>query len=342
LSDEVVIDGSRGEGGGQILRTGLAFSAITGKSLTITNIRANRPKPGLANQHLAGLKAIADICDAEVEGAEIGNTSVSFAPGDINHGEYEFAVGTAGAVTLVLQTLLPALASVHGESRITISGGTDVKWSPPVDYYRLVLFPLLRRFGLECSLEVRRRGYYPKGGGLAESRIVSPRTLKAIDIDREGGIDEISGTINITGLPFHIAERIEGTVMERLPGNLSGLTRINVEHAQKGSSQGVGVVLAAFGSGRILGGGSLGERGKPAESLGEEAAGNLIKEIEGGAGVDVHAADQLLPFMALAPTGSRFCARALSNHALTNVDVIERFLGKTFDIDEKAGIISRV
>jgi RNA 3'-phosphate cyclase len=333
LPDDVIIDGSEGEGGGQILRTGLAFSAITGKGLTIKNIRANRPKPGMAHQHLAGLKAIREICGAEVEGAEIGCTEVRFSPGTITHGEYGFEVGTAGSVTLVLQTLLPALASTKGESIIIISGGTDVKWSPPADYYRLVLFPMLCRMGLECSIDIKKRGYYPRGGGSVEARVRSPGALRPLRVGGDGEAGEISGIVNITALPVHIAERIERTIGSKLPDELSSKLDIVIDHRGKGPSQGVGVVLAATKGDGLLGGSALGERGKPAEKVGKEAIENLTCELNIGAGVDIHAADQILPYMALGPAGSLYNARTLSNHAMTNISVIEKFLGKTFEVD---------
>ncbi|KYK27048.1 MAG: hypothetical protein AYK23_00385 [Candidatus Proteinoplasmatales archaeon SG8-5] len=332
LQDEVVLDGSVGEGGGQVLRSGLAFAAITGKKLAIENIRANRPKPGLANQHLSGLRAIAKISNADVTGGDLGSTRLSFHPDQIKHGDHEFAVGTAGAVTLVLQTILPALASVTGESRISISGGTDVKWAPPVDYYRLVLFPMLSKMGVDCAIDVKLRGYYPKGGGLIEAVIRSQGTIGPLPESYED-IEGISGIINITGLPIHIAERIEREVMNGIQTKVPCDADIRIEQGAKGPSQGVGVVLAAGGGDRVIGSNSLGERGKTAEKVGKEAVQGLMADINARADLDVHAADQILPFMALAPKGGRFTTRSLSNHAMTNIDVIERFLGKTFEVD---------
>lgn len=336
LSDEIVIDGSHGEGGGQILRTGLTLSAITGKPVKIINIRANRPKPGLANQHLTGSNAIKDISGAIVDGNSLGSTSISFSPTKIEHGEYEFRVETAGAITLVLQTILPALASVKGLTRITVTGGTDVKWSPPIDYYRLALFPLLKRFGMDCNLKIKQRGYYPKGGGEAEVTVDSRG-------NRSGGLNEertepggIRGIINITDLPLKIAERIKRSITESLPDKYS--PEINIEHTGTGKSQGVGVVLAATGGNIILGASSLGERGKPAEKVGKEAAGLLMREINSGSSVDMYMADQLLPYMAFANPGSSYITGNLTKHTLTNIWTIQQFLGDVFEIEEKTNI----
>ena len=310
-----------------MFRTSLGFSAITGKQLTIKNIRANRPKPGLARQHLTGLELIGKICQAEVRGGELGSTEVHFRPGQIGHGQYSIDVGTAGSVTLVLQTILPALASVKGESEIQLTGGTDVKWSPPVDYYQLVLFPLLEKMGLKCSLDIQQRGYFPRGGGKVTARIVSSGNLKPLSLELFSEARIITGIVNITGLPTKIAEQIGAVVLDDFPEAV-----IHIQNRDKGPSQGVGVVLSTTDGQTILGASSLGEKGKPAEKVGKEAARNLLAEIDGQGTVDVYASDQLLPYLAMA-SGS-FSAREFTSHARTNIDTIEKFLGKTFEIDD--------
>jgi RNA 3'-terminal phosphate cyclase (GTP) len=339
LSDEpITLDGAYGEGGGQILRTGLAMSSITGRSVKIHSIRENRPKPGLANQHLTGLLAMQRICGASVEGDQVGSTSISFSPGNIEHGEYGFRVGTAGSITLVLQTILPTLASVKGRSQISVVGGTDVKWSPPIDYYHLVLFPLLKKVGLNCSLRIRQRGYYPKGGGEVEVNVEASGDFGQMAIGKSDEINYIPGIINITGLPSVIAERIRGSLIQHLPDGYSSIIKINVEHMKHGPSQGVGVTLAASDGNNILGASALGERGKSAEKIGKECASQLIKEIEGDAGLDIYASDQLLPYLAFSEPGGFYKTRRLTNHTKTNVWTIEQFLGEIFVIDEKQNI----
>jgi RNA 3'-phosphate cyclase len=335
--DQIIIDGSYGEGGGQILRTGLAMSAITGSPVNIHSIRANRPKPGLANQHLTGLNAITRICGASVKGNHIGSTSISFSPGNIEHGKYDFRIGTAGSITLVLQTVLPALASVEGRSRITVTGGTDVKWSPSIDYYRLVLFPILRKFGMTSKLSIKDRGYYPRGGGEIELNIESSCDFGHIIFKKKEDIIEISGIINITGLPVGIAERIRESLIRNLE-DYSSITKIDIEHKGKGPSQGVGVVLAASDGQTILGASSLGERGKPAELVGKECAGQLQKEIKGEVGLDIYATDQVLPFLAFSNPGSFLESRRLTNHSETNIWTIKHFLGDAFEVAEEAKV----
>ena len=310
-----------------MLRTSLAFSAITGKPVIIENIRANRPKPGLARQHLTGLNLISQICDAEVTGAEMGSTGVEFHPNKIKHGQYSIDIGTAGSITLVLQTILPALASIEGDSIIHLIGGTDVKWSPPVDYYKLILFPLLVKMGLKCQLKIEQRGYYPKGGGKVTVSISSKGKLKPLELQEFSEPRDIIGIVNISGLSVKIAERVGSSVLDYFPE-----ATIHIQHKKIVPSQGIGIVLATTDSRTILGTSALGERGKPAEEVGKEAADNLLAEIEGHGSVDVFASDQLLPYMALA--GGKISAREFTGHAKTNIDIIEKFLGKTFDISE--------
>ncbi len=321
------------------MRSALAMSAITGHNIRIVNIRANRPKPGLANQHLTGLRVMKDVCEANVSGDRVGSTGVSFEPGEIRHGNYIFEVGTAGSVTLVLQTILPALASVKGESTIRVTGGTDVKWSPPVDYYRLVLFPILKKIGLDCRLDIRRRGYFPRGGGEVGFNIISQGNIGNLAMSGFSGVKGIRGMVNITGLPMNIADRIRDSILKALPDELACLANIEIEHADTGPSQGVGVVLAASDGERILGSSSLGERGKPAERVGQEAVKDLLSEVNCAAGADVHASDQLLPYLALGETGNTYTCRTLTKHAETNVWTIEKFLEKTFTV-KKGQIVS--
>ncbi len=334
MSSEVNIDGSLGEGGGQVLRTSLAFSAITGRELLMFNIRAGRKRPGLASQHLAGIRLISEICHAEVNGAELGSGRLRFGPNEIVHGDYRADVGTAGSITLVLQTVLPVLASVKGKSKITLTGGTDVRWAPPVDYYRLVLFPLLEKAGVNCKIEILDRGYYPRGGGKAIFTIES-HGLKPLELEPENGSQQILGIINTTGLPNYVAERAGSEVLDIFPEAM-----LHIEH-RKHKEKGMGIVLAANYHNIILGSDSLGERGKSAEKVGREATEYLRKEAESGASVDIFASDQLLPYLAIA--GGSFTARKLTGHAETNIQTIESFLGKTFRVRQEENIfISRI
>jgi len=209
----IEIDGSFGEGGGQILRTAVALSCVTGKAVRIKKIRANRPKPGLAAQHLKGIEAAKIISGAEVEGLRLGSTEVIFRPGIVRGGEYRIDIGTAGSVTLIFQTILLPLLFAERESRVTVTGGTDVAWAPPVDYFKNVTLKALREMNAECQLQVLRRGYYPKGGGAVRLE-VKPSEMRGVIFER---LDEIvKGVSHCQNLPEHVAVRQANSAREFL------------------------------------------------------------------------------------------------------------------------------
>ena len=337
----IEIDGSYGEGGGQILRTSVALSALTGKEVRVKNIREKRPNPGLKRQHITAIEAVRKICNGDVEGLKEGSSSITFRPGKIEGGEYVFNIGTAGSITLVLQAcILPSLFAER-EVSITVKGGTDVKWAPPWDYFRHVFLPLLGKMNVEIEGWLKRRGYYPKGGGEAEVRIKPCAELNSIDFGKDGEEMSTKGIVNISLLPLHIAERIKNSAEREFA--IKGIdAEIEIEEANA-LSPGVGIVLWASGSsgreaekggegggGRLLGADCLGERGKPAEKVGKDAAISLIGEIESGADIDVRAVDQILPYMALAGNSSFKC-RKISNHAETEMWLLEKFLGVKFE-----------
>ena len=329
------IDGSVGEGGGQILRTAFAMSAITGKPVNIRNIRADRPKPGLASQHLTAIKAVTEICNGELEGAYKGSERVSFHPGNIEARDMELDIGTAGSISLVLQAILPVLARAHGESNIRIRGGTDVKWSPPVDHLRNTLLPIYKDFGIECELDVIKRGYYPKGGGEVHICI---RSQGEIDWAIPDKTDEpvLSGMINITGLPRKIAERMRNAAMNELdefiePGEMSG-PDIIIDHRENGASQGIGILLTFSDGKRNLGVDILGERGVPAEVIGKKAANRLIELMDSGADIDEHGADQIMTLMAISGSSPAFIFPKMTSHISTNLNIIGRFMPDILNI----------
>src|SRR5437879_8956232 len=192
----IEIDGSYGEGGGQVLRTAVALAAVLSKGIHVFNIRAGRAEPGLRPQHMTGVKAAAELCSSELEGLRVGSTEFTFKPGKLRAGTFRFDVGTAGSVTLVLQTLMPILAFALGNVQLEITGGTDVKWSPPIDYLRLVTLPLLARMEMQASILVVKRGHYPKGGGIVRLKASPTSVLKNIV-----GID--GGNVNAIAVVSH-------------------------------------------------------------------------------------------------------------------------------------------
>ncbi|MCK5559672.1 MAG: RNA 3'-terminal phosphate cyclase [Thermoplasmata archaeon] len=332
------IDGSYGEGGGQILRTAVALAAVTAQPLRIINIRSSRPKPGLAAQHITALKSVAALCNATTTNLEIGASAIEFVPGQLQAGKFEFEIGTAGSITLVLQAcLIPAIYA--GENiTLTITGGTDVKWSPPIDYFKNVFLKLIEKMGINVNIDVQKRGYYPQGGGRVELEIRPVPKLRPLNIPEPGELKTIAGVIHLTKLPNHILDRIKKSAIEKLKSY--GNIELTQDTRDAGVSQGTGITLWSETAHSVLGTSALGERGVPAEKIGRAAAETLIQELQGGGSVDVHAADQLLPYMAL--EGGVVTVRELSMHAKTNIWLIEQILDKKFVVEQTEGGLWKV
>ncbi|NPA99275.1 MAG: RNA 3'-terminal phosphate cyclase [Crenarchaeota archaeon] len=328
----VEIDGSIGEGGGQILRYSLALSAVLQIPVRIYNIRAKRRNPGLRPQHLTAVRALAEITDAVVQGDRVGSMEIVFKPRTRKAGIFEFNIGTAGSVTLVLQAVLPALLFSDKPSRITISGGTDVPWSPPIDYMRYVFVHNLRLFGAEVSIELLRRGHYPRGGGRITVSVEPVKDfLRSINIVRHNGIIAVRGRSHAVRLPRHVAERQARAASTIVSEKLGVKPLIDIGFYEKhrdphlGPGSGI-VVYADTKSGTRLGADSLGERGKPAEKVGAEAALKLVEDIETGMAFDRHMADMLIPYMFLAKGRSVAGVAKLTSHALTAIKITKMFL----------------
>ncbi len=336
---EVVIDGSMGEGGGQILRTSVALAAVLGVRLRVYNIRAKRKNPGLQRQHMTAIKAVAALSNARVEGLRLGSTSIVFEPRGLRGGRFRFDIGTAGSVTLVLQAVLPVAAFAPEPVEIEIRGGTDVPWSPPVDYVRFVLRPLLEKFGYHFELEVRRRGHYPKGGGIVVFRVPEPpRRLEPVELVERGRVLAIAGLSHCVRLPRHVAERQARAAERLLREKFRDIPiHIDLEYYEPGRDPhlgpGSGIVVYAETERSVLGGDALGAKGKRAEVVGEEAARKLIEDLETGMALDRHASDMLIPFAALASGTSRLGGAKLTLHAYTNLLVVEKLTGVEYSLE---------
>ena len=340
----IVIDGSYGEGGGQVLRTSLTLSALLGEPVRIENIRAKRRNPGLQAQHLTGVRAIAQICEAELEGADLGSQTLTFRPrSSLRAGEYRFDVaearkgGSAGATSLVLQTLLLPLAYAPGLSRLTILGGTHVAWSPPFHYLKHVYLPTLARMGLEATVEIQKWGWYPIGGGEMTASIRGQRAgyLSGLDLVERGELKRLWGISATSNLPPHIGrrqkKRAEGYLRKR------GFDpQIEIIDAPS-PGQGTVVFLVAEYEHTIAGFSSLGARGKPAEKVAEEACREFVVYHQSSASLDRHLADQMILPMALASGPSAFTTCEITQHLLTNVWVVEQFLDARFEIEGEEG-----
>jgi len=319
------LDGSYGEGGGQILRTAVALSAVTGKPIEIDNIRKARPKPGLSAQHVKAVESLASICEAEMDGCSLHSTRLSFKPGRIKGGAYEIDIGTAGSISLFLQCLMPAALHAPETLRIKITGGTDVQWSPSIDSLRFVTLGALSQMGYDCKLTLIRRGYYPRGGGCVEA-IINPSNLKKTSFDKNP-CPLVEGCSHSSGLPAHVAER-QAASAEKLLRQEGYESRISLE-VNEYPSTGSGITLWCG----AVGGNALGKPGLRAEKVGELAAEAILSELKSRAGVDVYLADQLIPYLALAEGGS-FTTRVITPHTKTNIWVTEQFLNVKFKIEE--------
>jgi len=325
----IEIDGSYGEGGGQVVRTAVALSAVTGKDVKVTNIRKNRPNPGLKQQHLKALETAARICEARVSGLFPGSSELFFAPVEIGGGKYEVDIGTAGSITLLLQSLMPALPFAKEKVELTVRGGTDVAWSPTIDYLRHVTLRALEQFGYAGSVILRKRGYYPRGGGEV-SAVFEPCKLRGFHFRKERE-NRITGISHASNLPAHVPAR-QSEAAESLLLEAGYGSRIEIQSFELPST-GSGITLWSG----YCGGSALGKRGLPAEKVGRHAAEEIVSELSSKASVDVHLADQLIPYMALAGNSS-YTVRELTLHAATNIWVTEQFLDVKFRIEEKEGL----
>ncbi|NJE42737.1 RNA 3'-terminal phosphate cyclase [Thermococcus sp. GR6] len=333
----IVIDGSYGEGGGQILRTSVALSVLTGKPVKIINIRINRPNPGLRPQHMHGILALKELSSAKVKGAQVGSTVLEFYPGRARPRHIRVPIKTAGSITLVLQALLPAMAFIGGSFEIT--GGTDVPWSPPVDYLRHVTLFALEKMGLRAEIEIKRRGHYPKGGGLVVGRVEPWEERKPLVALEWRHIELFDGISHATNLPEHVASRQAKAARERLSEFYD--VPINIyEEVSRSLGPGSGIVVWAETDVLRLSGDALGKRGKPAEAVGREAADELLEQLTSRAAVDRFLGDQLVPFLAFA--GGEIKVAEITNHLVTNVWVVEQFLGKIFEVEGEVGEPGRV
>lgn len=325
------IDGSEGEGGGQVLRNSCALSLITGEPFRIDNIRGKRPKPGLMRQHATAIEAACVISGAECSGLAIGSTSLEFRPGAVVPGEYNFAVGTAGSTGLVLQTVLMPLILAGGPSRLVLEGGTHNQSAPPFDFIERAFLPVINRMGPQVSARIVRHGFYPRGGGRIEIDII-PAPLSATDCTQRGELLETAGQALFTGLPFEIAERMLARARRDLPGWADHAFAVR----ELPADQGPGVILLlearyAHVTEMVSG---FGQLGVPAERLAKTSAARMRGYIESTAYAGPYLADQLvLPFV-LAGGGS-FTTVKPSQHLLTAIGIAKRFTGRHIELSKQ-------
>jgi RNA 3'-terminal phosphate cyclase (ATP) len=329
----IELDGSTGEGGGQILRTALALSMCTGQTIAIQRIRAKRPKPGLMRQHLTCVQAAASVCAAKVEGAELGSQSLVFEPGDVRAGDYAFNVGTAGSCTLVLQTVLPALMLGSGPSRVSLTGGTHNPMAPPFHFLERSFAPLLRRLGVGIELELRRLGFYPAGGGQVSATIQPAlKGLRPFDVAGRGALLEAYAECLVPALPRAVAVR-ELAALQRALGWTDEQLRTPTARQNEGPGNALMATLIYEHVSEVAT--AFGEKGVSAEQVAHAVAREVRKFQASDGALGPHLADQwMLPLaLAIAAEGgtASFTCSDMTEHATTNMGVIERFLSVRFD-----------
>lgn len=315
------VDG--GEGGGQLVRTALALSMVDGEPVAITDVRGDRSTPGLKPQHLAAVSTAAAVCDAEVEGDERGSETVRFDPGAPSGGHYEATIGTAGSLTLLFDTFLPLATRIDEPISITATGGTDVKWSPPMAYYRQVKLPLARRLGVAAAVERDRTGFYPAGGGRATLH-VWPSTLSPVELAETGRATSarVYSKAAADLVDAEAAERQADAATDSLAGLGMDVVRRRATYAATDSAGSVVTVRVDAGA-AVAGFDAYGAPGKAAEDVANEAVDAARRWRESGAAVDAHLADQLLVFLALA--GGRVAIPRVTDHVSSNRDLLAAF-----------------
>ncbi|TMQ75603.1 RNA 3'-terminal phosphate cyclase [Candidatus Accumulibacter phosphatis] len=332
----IELDGSHGEGGGQILRTALTLSMITGIPFRIERIRARRSKPGLLRQHLTAVNAAVQICGAQAEGAAPGSQALSFIPGKIRGDDYRFAIGTAGSCTLVLQTLLPALWFADAPSTLRISGGTHNPAAPPLDFLSRSWLPLLLRMGVEMKLELLRHGFYPAGGGELYASVRPVSALQPLELLERGELRAARATAIVAGVPIEVAKRELAELHLQLGGVLGELRQeMRALSSREGPGNALLVELQYREITELFT--AFGEKGLPAEVVASRVA-KLARHFHGStAAVGEHLADQLVLPLALAGAGA-FTTVNVSSHLQTNVEVIGKFLPVEFSLTRTAGV----
>lgn len=327
MSDHIIIDGSLGEGGGQIVRSSLTLSLVTGRPFIIENLRARRARPGLMRQHLTAVKAAAAVGRAHVEGAEIGSSRLVFEPNEVTPGEYDFQIGSAGSATLVAQTVLPALWSLHGPSVLHLEGGTHNPFAPPYDFLEKTYLPLVARMGPQFKCAFRQYGFYPAGGGEFTISLQPSPTLERLDLLERGELLRCGVRTLVANLPRHIAER-ECATIARESGWDESCFQVE-EVASAGPGNVVMIELEFANITEVFA--AVGEKGVKAEAVAARVWGEARAYLESGVPVDEHLADQLLLPLGLSAWRDQGCGRyrtgPLSQHAHTHMEVLQMFLG---------------
>lgn len=329
--DSIEVDGSFGEGGGQILRTAVTFSVIQGRAIHVTKIRAGREVPGLRQQHVSTLRAMGEIFGGELRGADVGSSEVYFSPGSPRVSSATADMKTAASITLLLQAVIPAIALTHSALALELRGGTDVPWSPTFDYLSAVVAKAYRLLGISFTVKATRRGYYPKGGGRVVAEVEPAASLSSVELGPPDGPVSVDLTSRCAGLPRHVAERQLGS-MERVLASTGINVASKILGEEQADSPGSSVLASVTNGGRILGADAIGARGKRAEDVGKEAAQRLVSTLASGAPVDANLADMIAPLLSLAQAPSTLIVPEASPHLKTGLYVAGLFTGCVYTL----------
>lgn len=347
MTNLIHIDGSQGEGGGQILRSSLALALVTGRPLTIDNIRAGREKPGLMRQHLTAVNATIEICGGVATGAAIGSQTLSFEPRPVRAGEYKFSVGTAGSATLVLQTVLPALLTAEGPTTLILEGGTHNPWAPPFDFLERAFIPLINRMGPHVEVELERHGFFPAGGGRLRVHVTPARALCGFDLCERGESTNHRVRVLLSNLPGHIGEREAGTIARKLGWDASCCTVAQVESSGPGNA--ILVEVECDHITEVFSG--FGRHGVKAEHVAADVVKQVRAYLTAGVPVGTYLADQLMLPLGISAwqkdpetpeavrrgpvrqRGGAYCTLPLARHSTTHIDLLRQILGVSIDVE---------
>jgi RNA 3'-phosphate cyclase len=327
------VDGSQGEGGGQILRTAVFFSVVQNRPIVVSNIRAGRKEPGLKRQHVSALGVLAQVFGGVLTGAVEGSSEVRFAPGDSRADDLTVDMKTAASITLVLQAVVPAAAIKGRELSLHLTGGTDVPWSPTFDYFAIVAREAYARIGIEFKASDSRRGFYPRGGGRATAKVLPCQAIQPLDMIARSNIEEGRVISRCSRLSVRVAERQYSAAASVLSeGGLNPLAHEVVE--DEADSPGSSILIYHSEVDALLGSDGLGARGKPAESVGKEAAERFVGAVRSGATLDSNIADMVLPLLSMADRPSRVAVPEVSSHLQTGLGLAKQFTGCEYSISK--------
>jgi len=339
----IEIDGSYGEGGGQILRTALSLSCLLNKPFRMFDIRKARKKPGLMPQHLTCVRAMQLLSNAAVTGDYPGSTELRFSPKEAKGGDFSFDIGTAGSTMLVLQTIIPYLVMLNNKTAVILKGGTHVPFSPSFHYIKEVFLPFLERLGIKMQLNIESYGFYPKGGGRIRAEIFPVKEIRPLKIIERGDIISLSGHSCVGNLPVSIAERQRNAMLEKIYEVKDFRCPVDIKlHEAPTPGQGTFIFLCSQSDNSVAGFTSLGERGKKAEAVGRDAAIEFLQYYSSNTALDPHMADQIVPYLSLSREASAFSASRITGHLMTNLWVTGLFHKFHYSIKGELGMPGEV